>query len=948
VKSRGPSFAHANQHGEKKKPLPHQLEALYGISQALATSSRTKVIQACGTGKTLVAMWAVEQHKAKTAIIFVPSLALLAQTYRAWRAENTFPGGFRHMCVCSDRSVDAGDDDVVLSDEERREFRASTDPAVVRAFLDGAPQGEAGLAAPVSVIFCTYDSAAVVGEALRGLSHVDAASSIDVAIFDEAHKTVGADDKRNAFALSDRNLPIRKRLFFTATEKLVEAAASVEDAADGRVVSMDNESLYGPTAYKLGFAEAAERGLITPFQVVASYVNDARLSMQELASPQARMIADTRALLHAMKVTGARKVITFHSRVADARAFAAEMTRIEGIPTFHVNGEMNSGERDRQLEHFGQASNGIMTNARCLTEGIDVPTVDMVAFMDPKESSTDIVQAGGRALRIAPGKSLGYMFVPLHTDLAGGETVEQAIERGDFRQVMEVLRSLTENDGVPVPWSTRLRGSLEMNNGREPLLRVIAEGIGADDDVDAQRLVAAISARILDFVRTGFDARVRELLAFKMEHGHCNVPKRHPGGLGKWAQNQRTAAKQPGYPDERRKKLDATGFEWNTLDSREDRQFRRLESFRQEHGHCRVPYDLPILGVWVQTQRQAAKRPGYPEERRVRLNAMGFVWAVADEHEEQRLEELAEFSRKHGHCNVPTRQAPLGGWVSKQRTAAKKPGYSEELRVRLDAMGFNWDIFDVIEDQRVTELAAFKREYGHCNVHAKYPGGLGGWVSNQRQAAKKQGYPEDRRARLDAMGFVWAAIDAKEEQWLKELEVFRQLNGHCNVPQSAGGLGGWVGSQRQMAKKPGYSEDRRARLDAMGFEWTRAATPSHQSLEPATALSPTIPWSSFTRVTLFPLIALREQSREEQGLAPETPRHVAALFAKEFIRIKDMEFIPFDALCEAGRAELSRLASEFAGVPVDVPAPSPASDANGVQLFDEEVEEECEVDAPRG
>ncbi len=107
-------------------------------------------------------------------------------------------------------------------------------------------------------------------------------------------------------------------------------------------------------------------------------------------------------------------------------------------------------------------------------------------------------------------------------------------------------------------------------------------------------------------------------------------------------------------------------------------------------------------------------------------------------------------------------------------------------------------------------------------------------------------------------------------------------------------------------------------------------------------------WSDFTRVTIFPLLALREQSREEQGLAPETPRQVAALFAKEFIRIKDMEFIPFDALGEAGRAELSRFASEFAGVPVDVPALAPASDAHGDQVFEEVVEEECEVDAPRG
>lgn len=901
-----------------KQPREHQIEARKGIDEALEAANRAKVIMACGTGKTLAELWAIESRDAKLSIVFFPSLGLLSQTFHEWREQQSGSTAFRHICVCSDESVDelpAGglsdlNDDHVHFDSEAQEFKACTDPAEVRRFLVAASSNTADGDQPRSIVFCTYASAPVVGEAMRGgagdrdVSNTFDIRPFDLGIFDEAHKTVGVQGKRNAFALQDSNLPIKKRLFFTATQKIITADATPDDPDASRVISMDDEALYGDVAYHLGFGEAARRGLISRFQVVASFVNDATLTPEELASPDAKRIADTRALQLAMTELGARKAITFHSRVDDATAFTdglnswSSTADTQGMPAFHVNGGMKSAERDRILAKFGQADTGVMTNATCLTEGIDVPTVDMVAFMDPRQDMVSIAQAAGRAMRNSPGKDLGYVLVPLRVDLAGAETVEQAIDRGNFHQIMHVLRALTEDEESNETWASRLRGSLNQQGDNPPLLRLVGFGdANAPGFVDMHRIRAAISTRILygdDDAR--FEQWALQLEAFVDEHGHCEVPKHHPGGLRRWTENQRNralkddypgwrrarletlgfnfvwdykdkafqkeyetwkafkelhgrepasssdnaieksagawavrvrvAAKRPSFPENRRALLEANGFVWVARDpeATTEEKLRELEAYKIAHGHCNVPAKYRGgLGRWVRRQRYDAKQAGYPDDLRARLDALGFVWNLRDAPAERHLDNLATFKRKHGHCNVPQNYPEgLGTWVSSQRIDAKMPGYSEELRARLDAMGFMWDPRKDRESSRLAELADFHNTHGHWNVPMAHPGGLGIWTSQQRQKSLLPGYPKDRRARLNAMGFDWEFTkDAAEEEWFRKLEEFKAANGHCNVPVNhPSGLGRWVNSQRSTCNKPNYPDARRARLDALGFIWS--------------------------------------------------------------------------------------------------------------------------------
>jgi predicted helicase len=391
-------------------PYPYQVEALTRIAETLSTADRAHVVMACGTGKTLVALWATEALKPKTVLVLVPSLTLLQQTLDEWSRHNNWGQNFLYMCVCSDPSVAGTDDyDPVHLDATDLDFHVDTDPDEVRRFIE--------LNTPATkVIFATYQSSPIVSKGLRSLP------PIDLAIFDEAHKTTGPKGRLFAHSLSDENITIRKRLFFTATPRHYDIQHKNREG-DFQVVSMDDTDVYGPRAYTLTFGEAARQGIICTYKVVISTVDGKEVNDFALKHGitlvagdliGAKWVANQIAVERAIKQTTARHAITFHSRVSTAKEFATDGPRgvkyfLPEFSVFHVNGLQRSSERKQQIGSFRNAADAIITNARCLTEGINTPAVDMVAFIDPRHSRIDVAQAMGRAMRKVRGsdKSVG-------------------------------------------------------------------------------------------------------------------------------------------------------------------------------------------------------------------------------------------------------------------------------------------------------------------------------------------------------------------------------------------------------------------------------------------------------------------------------------------------------------------------------------------------------------
>jgi predicted helicase len=344
---------------------PDQVEALKRISETLAKSDRAHVVMACGTGKTLVALWAAEALKPKTVLVLLPSLTLLQQTLDEWSRHNGWGRYFTYKCVCSDPTVTARDtNDPIHLDATDLEFRVDTSPDEVRRFIEQDTQA-------VKVVFSTYQSSPVVSQGVRGLP------PFDVAIFDEAHKTTGAQGSLFAHSLSDENIRIRKRLFFTATPRHYDIRHRDKEG-DFRINSMDDETIYGPRAYTLTFGSAARQGIICNYKVVISVVDGQEINEFALEHGitlvkgnliAARWVANQIAVERATKIR-AKRAITFHSRVSSAKEFGGDSSHgikqfLPEFSVFHVNGEQKSSERKQTIRAFRDAPKALVTTKEC-------------------------------------------------------------------------------------------------------------------------------------------------------------------------------------------------------------------------------------------------------------------------------------------------------------------------------------------------------------------------------------------------------------------------------------------------------------------------------------------------------------------------------------------------------------------------------------------------------
>ena len=890
----------------KKSPQPHQIEALAALLPALQTHDRVSAIMACGTGKTLVALWVAEnvaqtigsrgatndnspafQRRVQSAeisspagttevsktnqgrggndassgqpsrwdsmpahqqpgvetpgyvsgcpvgtnaggisaakiLILLPSLALLRQTLHEWLRETRLPN-LAYLCVCSDPTVKEGLD-ALATQQSDLDFQVSTAAASVRSFLDAPFAG-------VKMIFSTYQSACVVGAAMPP------GEAFDFAVFDEAHKTAGREGRNFAFALDDKNLPIRKRLFLTATPRHYNPHDLDREGEARLLFSMDNPAVYGPQTYRLTFAEAARRGIICGYKVIISVITSEMVTNELLShgevlvngdAVRARQVANQIALRDAIEKYGVSKVFTFHKTVASAASFVADgsegiRTHLPEFKTFHVNGSMSTARREHEMRDFRAATQAVVSNARCLTEGVDVPAVDMVAFLSPRRSRVDIVQATGRAMRRSPGKTTGYVLVPLYLEQAAGESIEEAVNRAEFDEVWDVLQSLQEQDNV---LAEIIRAMCEQKGKTKGFddsqFRQRVEILGPTISLESIR--RAITSACIERLGAFWDERFGELQAFKKLFGHCNVPSENKDfrQLAIWVSTQRS--NRSSLTNERVRRLEEIGFVWNLFDSAWEEMFDALSNFRRAQGHCVVPRNWhrnPALSRWVLRQRQDKRKGQLSIERVERLERLDFVWNAPQTAWERMLLKLKDFKRRQGHCNVPPR-APktyeLGRWVAKQRSRREK--LSDDQTRGLEKLGFNWDLWKEIWEQMFVSLVEYKRTRGDCNVPRSYRPNqkLARWVHNQR--VRRSELSDGQTQRLEKIGFVWDPKNGAWEARFAELIAFKRKHGHCKVPQRSreySKLATWVSAQR--SRRDRLDKARLQRLNRVGFVW---------------------------------------------------------------------------------------------------------------------------------
>lgn len=430
-------------------PWPHQLRALDKGITFFNDQHRTrgKLISPCASGKTLTAYWLARRLGAKHVVVAVPSLALINQTLTTWLAEAVADGVRPDwLCVCSDDSAGRPERDELLVHVHDLGVPCETDPRRIEEHL-------AAMKSSLRVVFTTYQSGTPLAAAARA-----ARITFDFGVFDEAHRTAGRKSSGFAHLLFDENLPICHRLFMTATERRYAGSSD-------EIISMDDPELFGDTVELLTFKEAIEMRppVLSDYQVLTIGVKESEIrrlvETNSFVRPDkgkwsdvtAAAFASLIALRRAVSEHGVRHAVSFHSSIERAKSFRTlsdqfnqafpEQPRVE---SFHVSGKMTTGARDRELQAFRAAKPSLVTNARCLTEGVDVPRIDCVMFCDPKGSTVDVVQAAGRALRRAEDKTLGHIIVPMV--VKDSESLADAVKGSAFKFVMFVLRALAAND----------------------------------------------------------------------------------------------------------------------------------------------------------------------------------------------------------------------------------------------------------------------------------------------------------------------------------------------------------------------------------------------------------------------------------------------------------------------------------------------------------------------
>ena len=464
-----------------KTPLAHQRDAIDGIVAHLkAPGTRGKVLMACGTGKTLVGLRAAERLAGRggTVLVLVPSLALLSQTLQSWHADAALP--IRAFAVCSDsqtgrprrNAADTADMDVL-----DLAYPATTDAAALAARILSQDSGE------MTVVFATYQSSGIIAQAqgAHGLP------GFDVAVADEAHRTAGAlfpgeDNSPFVRIHDDDEIRAARRLYMTATAKVyAESARTRAGAHAATLCSMDDEDRYGPVLHETPFGDAVDRGLLSDYRVIVLTVPEslaadirvrnveegAELTLDERGKmigclralaktdsdqfPEDDRVPMRRAIAFCNLVESSRRVEQRIHEVAEDHRDTIWGGQDEGlriVAARHVDGTFSAARRDEALAFLKDAPEGetrILTNARCLTEGVDVPALDGILFMHPRKSQIEVVQAVGRVMRRAPGKKLGYVVLPVVVPSAASP--EQALaDDKRWRSVWQMLNAIRSHD----------------------------------------------------------------------------------------------------------------------------------------------------------------------------------------------------------------------------------------------------------------------------------------------------------------------------------------------------------------------------------------------------------------------------------------------------------------------------------------------------------------------
>jgi predicted helicase len=541
----------------KHQPREHQQKAIDAAKAYYQTADRGKLIMACGTGKTFTSLRIAEQltNNEGLVLFFVPSIALLGQTLEEWTANASQP--VNAICICSDPDVSKRKDknkDLDGFSVVDLALPASTDVSVILKQLEQASDHTG-----MTVVFSTYQSIDVIAKTQKVCNNKSCSLiNFDLIICDEAHRTTGvtlSNEDESAFVKVHDNdfIAGKKRMYMTATPRLYHDDAK-KKAIDNDMIlcSMDDKKLYGEEFYHIGFGEAVNKGLLSDYKVLVLTVNE-----NDMTTAAQNMVMEGQTEIPANDVNKligcvnalSKEIIGDHGLVkgsdpepmATAVAFCqnikvsrqithtfnqmgdlyykslteAQRTKMVTVESDHIDGTMAATTRGQKLSWMKSVPKNsmkcrILTNVRCLSEGVDVPSLDAVMFLSARNSQVDVVQSVGRVMRRAEGKKYGYIIIPIvvPSNVQG----EKALgNNADYTVVWTVLNALRAHDD-------RFKATinkLELNKNKPASIVIGGASHGKDDVNGSEYFGADANSEAALQLAIGFD-QMQTLLYAKM------------------------------------------------------------------------------------------------------------------------------------------------------------------------------------------------------------------------------------------------------------------------------------------------------------------------------------------------------------------------------------------------------------------------------------------------
>ncbi|MFJ1618441.1 Helicase associated domain protein [Streptomyces sp. NPDC088251] len=752
---------------------PHQKEAVAATTRTLRTHPRASVIAACGTGKTLIAA----RTTARVAphgrvLVLVPTLDLLSQTVRSWHAAGRKGPA---VAACSARQAldhpSAGDIPMTTKPAELAELTTHTGPVTV---------------------YATYASLPTVITAHRD-HHLP---PWDLVVVDEAHRTAGRLGKAWAGIHHDDQVPATRRLYLTATPRIWDPDT---DHSDTPVASMDDETLFGPVAWRLTLSDAIDLGLLADYQILVPVIQDTDLRDWLATAPRSgadglRLAGHQVAVLRAIHDHQLRRVLTFHHRVADARAFATTLpdtaatlpTDLQppGLWSQWISGTHPPRTRRRILLEFATHTHpdqpAVLANARVLGEGIDVPTIDAVVFADPKNSPVDTVQAVGRALRQTPGAGKkATLIVPVY--LTPEEDPDDLLGADAYTPLWRTVQALRAHD-------ERLTARLADPRTHRPTLT--SEDPGAwlhfERPTQAEEVALALTLRVLNPKSAEWRRGLAAARRYHRTHHHLDVLQAYEDStgypLGRWLTWQRHLHTTGALDPARTTALEHLDIVWNPRRQAFERGLAHAAAYAAAHGHLAVPVDHQhdgfALGRWLATQRKRADQ--LTPERARALHDLDPNWNPPWPVTWQRAYHAARRHREAGRTltaiprdYVTDEGLRLGEWLHTQRN--RRPADPAQLDL-LTHLGLPQGMparqpkpdgisaRDRAFHRGLAAAKAFRAREGHLDVPQRHiealgpePVRLGQWVSNIRRRWDR--LASDRRQALQEVGLQVPAHD---------------------------------------------------------------------------------------------------------------------------------------------------------------------------------------------